>query len=212
MGRWRMSENSVGVGRVFITAVLIAVTVWTWGIMGVGVAGARGDYRAWNIDALYESRLRSGGVLTVEAAWYDYDTDGMAFSGTPGTRGYYQYARWSERASKRFGDLLLTRLERERIFATVAQTGGNVRGNWLLTTDILDLHHDAAERPGVVRMELRAEVVDLGSRALLARKTFVQSVAVPSYDAAGAHQAFDRAATLTLDAIADWLKALANKP
>lgn len=141
-----------------------------------------------------------------------YDTDGMAFSGTPGTRGYYQYARWSERASKRFGDLLLTRLERERIFATVAQTGGNVRGNWLLTTDILDLHHDAAERPGVVRMELRAEVVDLGSRALLARKTFVQSVAVPSYDAAGAHQAFDRAATLTLDAIADWLKALANKP
>ncbi len=141
-----------------------------------------------------------------------YDTDGMAFSGTPGTRGYYQYARWSERAGKRFGDLLLTRLEREKIFATVAQTGGNVRGNWLLTTDILDLHHDAAERPGVVRMELRAEVVDLGSRALLARKTFVQSVAVPSYDAAGAHQAFDRAATLTLDAIADWLKALANKP
>lgn len=141
-----------------------------------------------------------------------YDTDGMAFSSTPGTRGYYQYARWSERASKRFGDLLLTRLERERIFATVAQTGGNVRGNWLLTTDILDLHHDAAERPGVVRMELRAEVVDLGSRALVARKTFVQSVAVPSYDAAGAHQAFDRAATLTLDAIADWLKALANKP
>ncbi len=44
---------------------------------GVGVAGARGDYRAWNIDALYESRGYSGGVLTVEAAWYDYDTDGV---------------------------------------------------------------------------------------------------------------------------------------
>ncbi|MFW2455038.1 hypothetical protein [Methyloversatilis discipulorum] len=45
---------------------------------GVGVAGARGDYRAWNLDALYETRLRSGGVLTVEAAWYDYDTDDVA--------------------------------------------------------------------------------------------------------------------------------------
>lgn len=141
-----------------------------------------------------------------------YDTDGMAFSSKPGTRGHYQYARWSERASKRFSDLLLTRLEREGVFAAVAQTGSNVRGDWLLTTDILDLYHDASERPGVVKMKLRAEVVDLGSRRLLASRTFVQSVAVPSYDAEGAHQSFNRAVTLNLNEIADWLKELANKP
>lgn len=141
-----------------------------------------------------------------------YDTDGMAFSSKSGTRGYYQYARWSERASKRFSDLLLARIEREGIFAAVAQTGSNVRGDWILTTDILDLYHDASEQPGVVKMKLRAEVVDLGSRRLLATRTFVQSVAVPSYDAEGAHQSFNRAVTLSLNEIADWLKELANKP
>lgn len=146
---------------------------------------------------------------TVAAAFYD--TDGMVFSKQPGTRGYYQLARWSERSGKRFSDLLLARLEREKVFATVVQAGSSVRGDWLLTTEILDFYHDAASQPGVVRMVLRAEVIDLGSRSLLARKTFVQSVAVPSYDAAGAHQAFNQAVTLTLNEMSDWLKSLPGK-
>lgn len=141
-----------------------------------------------------------------------YDTDGMAFSSRAGTRGYYQYARWSERSSKRLSDLLLGRLEREKIFSAVAQSGSSVRGDWLLTTDILDLHHDAAQQPGVVRMELRAELIDLKTRKLLARRNFVHTVAVPSFDAAGAHKAFSQATTLALNDIADWLKELASKP
>lgn len=140
-----------------------------------------------------------------------YDTDGMAYSSASGTRGYYQFARWSERSGKRFADLLLARLEREKIFAAVAQSGSNVRGDLLLTTDILDLYHDAVQQPGFVKLELRAEVTDLKTRTLLARKTFVQSVPVSSFDAAGAHKAFNQAATRTLNEIADWLKDLASK-
>lgn len=141
-----------------------------------------------------------------------YDSDGMAFSSAPGTRGYYQFARWSERAGKRFADLLLARIEREKVFSTVAPSGSNVRGELLLTTDILEFYHDAARQPGTVKMELRAEVVDLKTRKLLARKTFVQSIGVSTYDAAGAHKAFNEAATRTLDEVADWLKELAGRP
>lgn len=141
-----------------------------------------------------------------------YDTDGMAFSTRAGTRGYYQFARWSERSGKRFSDLLLARLEREKIFAAAVQSGSSARGDWLLLTDILDLHHDAAQQPGVVRLELRAEVINLKTRKLLARKSFAQVVPAASYDAAGAHKAFEQAATLTLNEVADWLKGLASKP
>jgi cholesterol transport system auxiliary component len=151
-------------------------------------------------------------LMADTAAAAFYDTDGMAFSSKPGTRGYYQFARWSERSGKRFTDLMLARLEREKIFTAVAQVGGNVRGDWLLTTEILDLHHDAAQQPGVAKMVLRAEVIDLNTRALLARRTFVQSVSVISYDAAGAHNAFNEAATRTLNELADWLKELSVKP
>ncbi|WP_018411215.1 porin family protein [Methyloversatilis thermotolerans] len=44
---------------------------------GVGTALTKGDYRAWNIDALFETKLAGGGVLTAEGAYYDYDTDGI---------------------------------------------------------------------------------------------------------------------------------------
>lgn len=147
---------------------------------------------------------------TAAAAFYD--TDGMAFSRQPGTRGYYQFARWSERSGKRFTDLMLARLERERIFSAVAQSASGVRGDWLLTAEILDFYHDAAQQPGAVKMEFRAEVVDLKTRTLLARKTFTQSVAVSSYDAAGAYKAFNEAATRTLDEMTGWLKNLPVKP
>jgi len=147
---------------------------------------------------------------TAAAAFYD--TDGMAFSRQPGTRGYYQFARWSERSGKRFTDLLLARLEREKIFSAVAQAAGGVRGNWLMTAEILDFYHDATQQPGAVKMQVRAEVVDLKTRTLVSRKTFTQSVAVSSYDAAGAYKGFNTAATRTLDEMADWLKNLPAKP
>lgn len=42
---------------------------------GVGSATNKGDYQAWNVDALFEQKLAGGGVLTLEGAYYDYDTD-----------------------------------------------------------------------------------------------------------------------------------------
>ncbi len=45
---------------------------------GVGIAGAEGDYTAWNVDALFETKLAGGGVVTLEGAYYDYDTDGIS--------------------------------------------------------------------------------------------------------------------------------------
>jgi cholesterol transport system auxiliary component len=140
-----------------------------------------------------------------------YDNDGMAFSNKTGTRGYYQYARWTERPGKRFSDLLIARLEQEKPFATIAQTGTNVHGDWLLTTDIVELYHDAVKQPGTVKMLLRAEVADLESRTLVSRKLFTQIIPASSYEAEGAYQAFNQAVTATLNELTDWLKTLSPK-
>lgn len=42
---------------------------------GVGTAANKGDYKAWNLDALFEQKLAGGGVITLEGAYYSYDTD-----------------------------------------------------------------------------------------------------------------------------------------
>ncbi|MGR3179363.1 MAG: hypothetical protein ACUZ8E_15045 [Candidatus Anammoxibacter sp.] len=43
---------------------------------GAGSRGDRGDFVAWNIDFLLEKKLSNGGVVNLEAAFYNYDLDG----------------------------------------------------------------------------------------------------------------------------------------
>lgn len=47
---------------------------------GVLLPTAVGDYRSWNIDFLLEKRLSGAGAVSLEGAWYDYDTDNVVKS------------------------------------------------------------------------------------------------------------------------------------
>jgi hypothetical protein len=44
---------------------------------GVGTLGHHGDYAAWNFDGLLEKKVFKGGALTLEGAYYHYDTGGV---------------------------------------------------------------------------------------------------------------------------------------
>jgi hypothetical protein len=45
---------------------------------GIGTENVKGDYQAWNIDALLEKKLASAGTLTLEGAYYNYDTNNIS--------------------------------------------------------------------------------------------------------------------------------------
>ncbi|MBU1263462.1 MAG: PqiC family protein [Gammaproteobacteria bacterium] len=136
-----------------------------------------------------------------------YDTDQLVFSSAAGTRGQYQFARWTERPGKRFADLMRTRLDRQGAW-NVSAAGGYVRGDMLLDTELVEFYHDAASEPGQMRLVLRAELVDLKQRALLGRRVFEQQVPLTTYDAAGAAQAANLAVSRALDALSAWLPTL----
>lgn len=140
---------------------------------------------------------------TATTSFYDIDT--LAFSRSPGTRGYYQYARWTERPGKRFADLMRARLDAHGGFAAVAAAGGHVRGELLLDTEIVEFYHDASDAPGNVHVVLRAELIDLKNRSLIGRVQFDQRVEAGSYDAAGAAEAFNVATGRVLDDLLLWL-------
>ena len=133
-----------------------------------------------------------------------YDTDQIVFSRSAGTRGQYQFARWTERPGKRFADLMRARLDRQGAW-NVSASGGYVRGDMLLDTELVEFYHDAASEPGQMRLVLRAELVDLKHRTLLGRHVFEQQVPVATYDAAGATQAANLAASRALDDLSAWL-------
>lgn len=137
-----------------------------------------------------------------------YDNESLVYSRAPGTRSQYQYARWTERAGKRFSDLLRARLEAQSGFASVTVAGGQVRGDLLLDTELSEFYHEAETSPGSVRVLLRAELIDLKSRKLLSRKWFERRVPISSYDAAGAAQGFNQASSGVLDDLLVWLVAV----
>ena len=133
-----------------------------------------------------------------------YDTDQLIFSRNTGTRGQYQLARWTERPGKRFANLMRTRLDQQNTWR-VSAAGGYVRGDVLLDTELVEFYHDATQNPGQVRLELRAELIDLKNRTLLGRRVFTQTVPLLTYDAAGAAKASDQAVSRTLDELSTWL-------
>jgi cholesterol transport system auxiliary component len=136
-----------------------------------------------------------------------YDTDQLIFSRSAGTRGQYQFARWTERPGKRFANLMRDRLDRLGTYQ-VAAAGGYVRGDLLLDTELVEFYHDAASQPGQMRLVLRAELVDLKQRRLIGRRTFEQRVPLASYDAAGSAQASNLAVSRALDELTAWLATL----
>ena len=133
-----------------------------------------------------------------------YDSDQLVFSRSAGTRGQYQFARWTERPGRRFAELLRARLDQLGRYR-VAPAGGVVRGDLMLDTRLVEFYHDATSEPGQVRLELRAELVDLKQRRLLGRHTFEQKVPLTTYDAAGAVQASNLAVSRVLDDLSTWL-------
>jgi len=133
-----------------------------------------------------------------------YDTDQIVFSRSAGTRSQYQFARWTERPGKRFADLMRARLDRQGAW-NVSAVGAYVRGDMLLDTELVEFYHDAVSEPGQMRLVLRAEMVDLKQRTLLERRVFEQKVPLTTYDAAGAAQAADLAASRVLDDLTAWL-------
>jgi hypothetical protein len=55
---------------------------------GVGTSTNPGNFKGWNIDALMEKKLGSD-VLSLEGAFYTYDTDGKADAAQIDGRGYF---------------------------------------------------------------------------------------------------------------------------
>jgi cholesterol transport system auxiliary component len=114
-----------------------------------------------------------------------YDSDAIAYSRSPGTRGYYQLNSWTEPPARRIGELLARRSED--------------RGP-VLSLHLFEMYHDAASSPGTVRVSLAAE---LPGR----KKIFTATAAAASFDAQGAVKGFNEAIGGILDEIGTWIRS-----
>ncbi|MGQ0547149.1 MAG: ABC-type transport auxiliary lipoprotein family protein [Betaproteobacteria bacterium] len=115
-----------------------------------------------------------------------YDTEAIAYSRSPGTRGYYQLNSWTEPPARRIGELLARQ---------VTDKGP------VLNLHLIEMYHDAASAPGTVRISMAAEISGKG------RKVFSSSVPAAAFDAAGAVKGFNEAAGAMMQEMATWIRS-----
>lgn len=145
------------------------------------------------------------GVLLVEEMDTPvfYRSPALAFSREAGTRGHYQYARYSDPPGPALTTLISRRLVHSSLFQGVSAPGQGVQGHWQLNLRLIDFYLDADA--GQVRLAFEAELVERGSGRLLTRKTLESQASVSVQDAAGAARAGNQAVGGTLDQLTQWL-------
>ena len=75
---WDAEPGYYGTGNYLGTKDILAVGIAARAQKdGVLLPSAVGDYRSWNVDFLLEKPLAGAGAVSLEAAWYDYDTDNI---------------------------------------------------------------------------------------------------------------------------------------
>jgi len=165
-------------------------------VAACSVPGPREPDRYFILDAGIAAP-RSGASVAVAptSAASFYDTQDIAYSRAPGTRAYYQFNRWTERPQRSIHGQLASRLE-----------SGATKSGLRLDTRLEEIYHDAAQEPGTARITVAAELVDPGSRAVLARRTFTRSAPAASYDAPGAVRGFNQALAALIGDIEGWVR------
>ena len=162
---------------------------------------------------LLEARLASGPerpkrdlVLAVSPprAWPGFDTSGMAYLRQPHELDYFVKNRWADAPSRMLGPVLARALEQDGNFRAVVPMPGVVPADLRLDTEIVRLLHDFSAQPSRVRLTLRAQLVDLRDKRMLAAREFDETETASSDDAAGGAGAANRALERMLRQLADF--------
>lgn len=194
-------------GALLFVAMLLA---------GCAGSGPREPYRYYVLDTAASSTQSAAAsapseatllvLPTVAAAFYG--TQEIAYSKAEGVRAYYQFSSWTEPPDAAVTRALVARIDDAHLFRSVAVAGAGVRGTLLLSTQLLEIYHDATSSPGTAKIVLAAELRDPAKRTLIARRSFSAAVPATSFDAAGAVQGFRVGLARIGDEMTAWLASV----
>jgi len=151
-------------------------------------------------------------VLAVSAprARAGFDTEQMAYVRRPHALEYFANNRWADAPSRMLAPLLAQTLEQR--FRVVVRAPSAVHADLRLETELVRLQHDFSTRPSRVELVLRAQLVDLRGRQVLAAAEFEEIEPAPSEDAYGGVIAANRALQRMLARVADFCAGRSDIP
>lgn len=122
-----------------------------------------------------------------------FDTAEMVYTRQPHELNYFAANRWAAPPARLLAPLLVQALEQSEGFQAVVPTGGAIPGDVRLETELIRLQQDFSVRPSRVQLTLRAQLVDVRRKQLLAVRQFDETETATSEDAYGGVRAANRA-------------------
>lgn len=133
-----------------------------------------------------------------------FDTLRMAYLRQPHELDYFATHRWADTPARMLGPLLAQTLEQTESFRVVVQTPAAVPADIRLDTELIRLQHDFSTQPSRVQLTLRAQLIDVRGKRVLAVKLFDETENAASDDAYGGVTAANRALQRVLAQVADF--------
>jgi len=122
-----------------------------------------------------------------------YDSHRMLYQQRPLELEAFAFHEWVETPAQMLAPLLVRALQDSGAFRVVLLAPSSALAGWRLETELLRLHQDFTARPSQLRLGLRAVLLDVASRQVVAWREFEFTVAAaddgPVAGVQAAHQA-----------------------
>ena len=137
-----------------------------------------------------------------------FDTAQMAYERRPHELEYFAKNRWADAPPRMLAPLLAQAIEQSGGLRGVVQASNPATtADLRLDVEVVRLLQDFATRPSRVRLTVHAQLIDTGSRRVLATREFDEIENSPSDDAYGGVIAANRALERLLGRIVDFCTA-----
>lgn len=193
----------------------IGLWSWVW-LAAVAPLGGCTSFQpvqavGWNsyvLQAVADAPMQQKGALTLlvspPRAEPGFDTPRMAYVKEPYRIDYYARNRWADTPAHMLAPLLVHAIEQAGGFSGVVQGPSAVRTDLRLDTEVVRLQQEFLTRPSRVHFTLRAQLVQVSSRRVVATRVFDATEDAPSEDAYGGVVAANRAVGWVLSALPEF--------
>ena len=159
-------------------------------------------------------------AISVPRALPGFDTTQMAYVQQPYELNYFVTSRWADTPARMLEPLITQTLVKTENFRAVVQASGAIPADVRLDIELVRLQQDFKTRPSRMQLTLRAQLIDVRGRRLLAAQQFDETETASSEDAYGGVAAANRLLQRVLGKLAEFcvsasvhdLQSEANRP
>ena len=143
-------------------------------------------------------------LVNTPSARSGFESARMIYLKNPHELDYFSQNQWVDSPARMLAPLLLQALESSAKYRAVIPARSPASADLRLDTEIVRLQHEFLTKPSQVRFTVRAQLVDLRSKSVLATREFEVTEAAASDDPYAGVIATNRAVKTLLQQLADF--------